>query len=164
MEWQCWVCARACHAAAGHGAGHGGCGSPGGWSGKPKDTKTGLPWSSEVRLQLIPAPATAPGLEEPDGAAAPLHGGGWAHPSGQGSRMPFVLAGTSQPRSWAHPWCGGCPEKQQNSDYKEFSGSFFQTQTRTNCSSLLPGFEKSPRAPSTLKPCFQFLLLSLCSK
>lgn len=36
----------------------------GGWSGKPRDTKPGLPWHSEVRLQLIPAPATDLGLEE----------------------------------------------------------------------------------------------------
>lgn len=161
MEWQCWVCARACHAAAGHGAGHGGCGSPGGWSGKPRDTKPGLPWRSEVRLQLIPAPATAPGLEEPDGATAPPPRG-WvcsSHRAGEqdalcpGRHMTTLLLGT--PLVWG---------LSREATEQEFSGPFFQTQTRKNCSSLLPGFEKSPRAPSMLKPCFQFLLLSLCSK
>lgn len=56
--------------------------APGGWPGSPWDTKPGLPWHSGVRLQLIPAPALGPGLEEPDGATAPPPGAGWAHPGG----------------------------------------------------------------------------------
>lgn len=73
-------------------------------------------------------------------------------------RTPFVLAHTSQP---GHaPGVGAAPRSSKTQSIRNFDVFRLRRGRIVSLFSLF--FEKSPRAPSTLKP--QFLLLSLCSK
>lgn len=138
-EWQCWVCARACQAGAGHGAGHGGCGCCG-WvvrQAQGHQARAALAFRSQAAADPCPSHGSWAG-----GVLLLLiQGNGWAHPCGQGSRMLFVLGHRDiQPLVLGTPLVWELSREKQNSGYRKLSCSFFQTQTRMNCPSFLSGF------------------------